>query len=371
VKDLSLLPAEEFGLDYIDQFVNQIGEFARISTQQITKGDRLNNEQEKTLASMHERLIEVNRKVQELAVNLQTQNISWLDKASPSWETPKTATPAVAQGDEGSTDNPSSIRSGLEQLDSSLQKLPPFSYSGQIDTHAVSAPLGLSDQTVTAEEAKTTALNFLKTIGYPNPDPKPAGTSNGVFAGYIFTYENINVDVSKQGGVVTYFRDDRSLGLQQLTTEQTAFKAMQTLKDLGWNTFVATAAEDFGGYIQLDAVNVQKGVRIYPDKIRLTVGKDNGQISGYDSTSYWLYNHGRTLKPELTLDQATKILRSDLAVKEKRLAVISLPGYQEAFCYEFRGKKDDEEFLIYINAVNGTEEKIQRIVITPKGEFLQ
>jgi len=371
VKDLSLLPAKEFGLDYLDQFLNQIGEFSRILTQQIAKGVSLDAGQEETLAAMHERLLEVNRKVQELSVNLQTEDIAWLDKDAPLWQSQKTAVPAAAEGEEAAAAEPSSIRSGLEQLDSSLQKLPPFSYSGQEDTHAVPKPLGLPQQTVNEDQAMAAALDFLRALGYPEPKLQLAGTSSGTFAGYVFTSEQISIDIAKQGGVVTLFRDERNLGLQQLSAEQAADKAMETLQALGWKSFVQTSVEDFGGYIQLDAVNTQQGVRIYPDKIRLAIGRDNGMIISYDATPYWLYHHERSLTPKIMPDEAQSKLSKSLAVKETRLAVISQPGYTESFCYEFRAGKDKEDFLVYVNALNGIEEKIQRIVITPRGEFLQ
>jgi len=373
VKDLSILPAKEFGLDYIDQFLNQIAEYAGVLMQQVTKGVPVSSEQEQTLSSMHERLIEVNSNVQDLSVRLETENISWLDKdpGPASWTAKNKVTPAAAQGDEGPSESPSSVRSGLEQLDSSLQKLPPFSYSGQTDTHVAPKPLGLPESTVTEEEARSKALEFLKAIGYPNADPQSAGTSNGVFAGYIFTYLNATIDVCKKGGVITQFRDERPLELQQFTTKETSDKAMQAIKDLGWKNFILTSTEDFGGYIQLEAVNTEQDIRIYPDKIRIIISKGTGKITGYDATAFWLYNHGRTLQAKLTPEQAKAKLRPDLTVKESRLAVISLPGYLEAFCYEFRCSKDNEEYLIYINAEDGIEEKIQRMIITPRGKFLQ
>ena len=95
--------------------------------------------------------------------------------------------------------------------------------------------------------------------------------------GYTFQYEDKTVDVSKKGGVVTLFRDERPLDVQQLSVEKAAAKALQTLKELGWNNLVQTSVEDFGGYILLEAVAQVDKVRIYPDKIRL-LWADNGQI---------------------------------------------------------------------------------------------
>jgi len=372
VKDLSLLPADKFGLHYIDQFLNQVGEFTKNLTQEIAKGNGFNTEQDETLSKMHERLITVNNDVQEFYMDLNTEKIAWLDEPTGQavWPSRVRVAPASALGEEDKSTKPGSIRAGLEQLDASLQKLPPFSYTGQTDTHSVSEPLGLPDRMVTEAEAKSIATAFLITMGYPNALPKISGTSNGPMGAYIFKYDYTTVDVSKKGGVITLFLDERPLGLQELDLEQTVSQAMTTLEKLGWERFVKTATEDLGGTIHLEVVNEAQGFRIYPDKIRLTVGKDNGQIIGYDATPYWLFHHQRSFDQKITLDQAKTKLRSDLAIKETRLAIIPLPGWQEALCYEFRTSKDGEDFLIYINAENGTEEKIQRIIRTPRGEFL-
>jgi spore germination protein len=372
VKDLALLPSQEFGLNYIDDFLNQIGDFTGILTQQVAKGTPASADQEKTMKDMHERLITVNRSVQELYTDLNTEKIAWVDKKGWSFgSNSNKAAPAAAQGDEGQAAKPSSIGSGLEQLDVSLQKLPPFSYAGQTDTHSVPEPLGLPSTTVSEAQAGTIAADFLKTVGYPEASPKLTGTSSGPLGGYVFQYDKATVDVSKKGGVVTIFRDERDLGLQQLSVNEAVSHAMTAIKQLGWAHFVATSTEDFGGYLQVEAVNEDNGVRIYPDKIRLTVGRDTGTLLGYDATSYWLFHHSRTLTGKLSKPAAQAKLRSGLSVKESRLAVISLPGWQEAYCYEFRGSIADEEFLVYINAKDGTEEKIQRIIQTPRGEFLQ
>lgn len=372
VKDLALLPADKFGLAYIDQFLNQVGEFTKNLTQDVAKGNMFNPEQDEMLAKMHKRLITVNSNVQEFYVDLNTEKIAWLDSPTGQavWPNKARVAPASALGEEDKSEKPSSIRSSLEQLDASLQKLPPFSYTGQTDTHSVPEPLGLSDRMFTEDEARAAATDFLKILGYQDAAPKLSGTSNGPMAAYIFKYDYTTIDISKKGGVVTLFLDERPLDLQRLSLDEAVSQAMTTLKKLGWKTFVKTATEDLGGMIHLEVVNEDQGFRIYPDKIRLKVGKDNGQIISYDATPYWLFHHERSFERKIDLAQAKKQLRSDLMIKETRLTVIPLPGWREALCYEFRVNKDDEDFLIYINVENGIEEKIQRIIHTPRGEFL-
>ncbi|UWG96226.1 germination protein YpeB [Dehalobacter sp. DCM] len=372
VKDLSQLPTDHYGLNYVDQFLNQIAEYTHLTTQQIAKGQALSSDQDQTLKNMHERLIAVNRTVQELNVRLRTESIPWQSKNSQNANgADETTSPAAAIGEEGTTANPDSVSSGLEQLDASLQKYPPYSYEGQTDTHLVAEPLGLPEKTVTEAEAKAAAADFLKTLGYPDAAPEFVGPSNGTFNVYVFKSGSTTVDVAKKGAVITYFRDDREIGEQQYSPEQTAARTRRTLKALGWENFVQTSVSDAGSTIQLDAVAEEQNVRIYPDKIRLIVAKDNGKITSYDATSYWLFHQQRTLLPKISLAQAKTRLRIDVSIEESRLAVISLPGWPEALCYEFRIQRDNEEYLIYINAVNGNEEKIQRIIRTPRGEYLE
>ena len=372
VKDLSLLPSREFGLSYVDQILNQIGEYTRILTQQVAQGGVLEAKDQKILGEMHERLIAVNRNIQELNVTLITENIAWVENTSPGiWGIGGGVSPVSAEGEEGEPAKPGSVSSGLEQLDASLQKLPPFSYSGQIDTHSVPEPLGLPDKTINEEQAKEVATDFLTSLGYKSPNVELVRTSNGPLGGYIWKYESTMIDVSKKGGVVTLFSDERPLDESSLTAAQAADKAMDTLKNMGWK-LVQTSIEDYGGYIYLEAVNVEKGVLIYPDKLRLTVALDNGRITGYDSTAYWLFNHKRDLDTDMIdLEKAEESLHPEMDILYSRPAVISRPGWEEAFCYEIRGSINAEEFLVYINAIEGSEEKIQRIIKTPRGEYLQ
>ena len=43
----------------------------------------------------------------------------------------------------------------------------------------------------------------------------------------------------------------------------------------------------------------------------------------------------------------------------------------EIFCYEFKGKVDGTDFLVYVNAKTGKEENILVIIDTPDGILTQ
>lgn len=371
MKDLAQLPAEEAGLSYVGEFLNRTGDFSRTLAHKVAIGTNPTPEEEKTLADVHERLLLVNQNVQDLVMRVDTENLAWTSEASPwrqrlsFWKTEQAE--AAAESSDGPA---SSVRSGLDQLNASLQKLPPFSYTGEFETRSVKEPLGLPSQEVNKDKAFEEAKDFLNKVGYPGANPEFAGVSQGPMGGFLWKQGDIFMTVSKRGGVVTVFRDQRELGERTLNEDQAKAKVLETLKALGWK-LVLTSTENFGGYLQLEYVDESESIRYYPDKVRVTVSLDNGQIVGYDSTPYWAYHHKRNFNKKLTLDQARAKLKSGFQVKETRMAVIPVMGNREVMAYEFRGNYQEEEYLVYINAENGIEERIQRIIKTPRGEYLQ
>ena len=371
LKDFSQIPAEQTGLSYIGQFLTQAGDFSKTLTQRIAGGGKVSTEEEKTLRDMHERLMPVNQNVQDLIVRMDTENLVWTDPRPTIRQRLGFMGTQIAEAAADGSEAPSkSVRSGLDQLDASLQKLPPFSYTGEYASRVVPKPLGLPTGNVTRDQAQVTARDFLSKVGYANITPDFAGESQGEFGEYNWKYKEVYLDVSHQGGVVTFFRDQRAIGPRTLSKEEAVSKAKMIMQALGWQ-LVLTSSEDFGAYIQYDFVAEKEGVRIYPDKVRLMIALDNGQPVGFDAVPYYAFHHSRTFPAKISMDLAVRKLRPDFQISERRVAVIAKSGNQEVYSYEFRGQYQGEEYLIYLNASTGAEEKIQRILKTPRGEFLQ
>ena len=57
----------------------------------------------------------------------------------------------------------------------------------------------------------------------------------------------------------------------------------------------------------------------------------------------------------------------NLNIISEGFAIIPTEFQTEIFCHEFKGKIDDNEFLVYINVENGREEDILIITNTPNG----
>ena len=86
-------------------------------------------------------------------------------------------------------------------------------------------------------------------------------------------------------------------------------------------------------------------------------------------TSGYLNNHHKRSIPKakITKEQAKKNLNKNLDIRSEGMAIIPTEWESEVLCYEFKGKIDDTEYLVYINAETGEEQDILLIVNTPNG----
>ena len=122
------------------------------------------------------------------------------------------------------------------------------------------------------------------------------------------------------------------------------------------------------GVTTINYAYTQDDVIAYPDLIKVKVALDNGDILGIETTGY-LNNHTERdiSNVQITSEEAKENLNSKLEINSERMAIIPTEWQTEILCYEFKGKVDDKEFLVYINAENGREEDILIITETQNG----
>ena len=127
-----------------------------------------------------------------------------------------------------------------------------------------------------------------------------------------------------------------------------------------------------GGAVTINYAYTQEDVTIYPDLIKVKIALDNGEVLGMETTGY-LNNHTeRTIEtPAISMEEAKASLNKNLEITSEGLAIIPTQWKTEIFCYEFKGKVDDTDFLVYINCETGEEEDILVIIETPDGILTQ
>ena len=120
--------------------------------------------------------------------------------------------------------------------------------------------------------------------------------------------------------------------------------------------------------VTINYAAVQDGVLLYPDLIKVKVAMDNGDICSVECSGY-IYNHETRENLTVSIGETeTKAkINKDVEIKNIRLAIIPKESKEEVLTYEIKGKIDNHDVLIYINANNGKEENVLLILETPGG----
>ena len=246
-------------------------------------------------------------------------------------------------------------------------------YDGAYSEHLIKAEKkGLIGDDITEEQAQNKAREFIQDI----QEITSLGLSeNAAVPSYTFyiknkNEENITISISKKGGHIVYMNSDRQVQVENLSKDQANEKAKQFLSSKGFENMKQTYFLKNEGIITINYAYEQEGVIMYPDLIKVKIALDNGQILGIETTGY-LNNHTQrdVSKVKITKEQAKQKLNKRLNIQSEKMAVIPTEWKTEILCYEFKGKVDSTEYLVYINAETGEEQQILIITNTPNGQL--
>ena len=115
----------------------------------------------------------------------------------------------------------------------------------------------------------------------------------------------------------------------------------------------------------------QGNVAIYPDQVKLKIALDDGSIIGIESEKF-LVSHvekREMVAPKITEAKAQEKVGKRLKINKISLAIIPTETNKEVLCYEFLGSYKGKDFIVYINASTGYEQRIIEIIDTPNGKL--
>lgn len=179
---------------------------------------------------------------------------------------------------------------------------------------------------------------------------------------------NLWISISKKGGHVVFMNYNRNVEAETITMEKAIELGKAFLDSRGINNMKETYYIKQDGIVTINYAYMQNNVIMYPDLIKLKVALDNGEILGIETTGYLNSHTQRNLEEvQITKEKAKESLNKDLEILSEGLAVIPTEYQTEVLCWEFKGKVEDREFLVYINARTGREEDILVILNTANG----
>ncbi len=357
---LAQLPIESQELENTEKFLNQVSDYSYSLSRKNIYNENLSDEDLKNLKELHSYSVELENTLNQLSDDLNTGRFSW-------GELTKKGTVAFAQ----QVDNIS--KESFSNLEENFHEYSGLIYDGAFSEHLTSnEKKGLTGDDIEEEQAKQIAEDF---VGRD----KIKETSNLGFSEnanipvYDFSITNhkdetINVSISKKGGHIVYMNSNRAVNSEVISQEEADSKGKEYLESKGFKDMKETYYLKQEGIVTINYAATQENVVMYPDLIKVKVALDNGEVLGIETTGY-LNNHTQrdVTKVKSTQEEAKKALNKDLQIESEGLAVIPTEWQTEILCYEFKGKVEEREFLVYINAENGREEDILIITNTPNG----
>ena len=360
---LSRLPVESQELESTEKFLNQVSDYSYSLSRKNIYNESLSQEDLDNLKELHQYSVELENTLNQLSEDLNNGRFSW-------GELTEKGTVAFAQ----QVDNIS--KESFSNLEENFHEYSGLIYDGAFSEHMTSTePKGLTGDDIDEEQAKQKAEEFIgkdaikeiTSLGY---------SENATIPVYDFSITNqedvtINLSISKKGGHVVYMNANRDVNAEAILEEEAVQKGIEYLQAKGFQNMKETYYLKQEGIITINYAYEQDGVIMYPDLIKVKVALDNGEILGIETTGY-LNNHTKRdiSNVKITQEEAKKDLNQNLEISSSGMAVIPTEWKTEILCYEFKGKVDDKEFLVYINAENGREEDILIITNTPNGTLV-
>ena len=276
---------------------------------------------------------------------------------------------------EGTTEN--SLVTSLVNLDKEVAKTPELIYDGPFSDQMLNRkPVGLEGKNVDINQAQQAAIDFIgkDKAGDVQPFEEGEGMDEMRIPAHTFQIASTQgrdivyyVSVSKQGGKVLNITNSRGVNEKKLSVEEGQQKAVEYLNNKGFKNMEPNYHLQYDGTILYNFVYTQDKVTIYPDLIKVKIALDTGEVVGFDASAYYLNHKTRELNDVvLSQEQARKVVKQDFNIDSVRLALIP-KGEKETLCYEFKGKYEDADFIVYINAETGQEEQILQIIKDENG----
>ena len=358
---LSRLPIESQELSSTEKFLNQVSDYSYSLSRKNIYNEALTEEDLNNLKELHTYSVDLENTLNQLSEDLNNGRFSW-------GELTEKGTVAFAQ----QVDNIS--KESFSNLEENFHEYAGLIYDGAFSEHLTSnEPKGLTGEDIDENKAREKVEEF---IGKENiKEISSLGFSeNATIPVYDFSITNnneetINISISKKGGHVVNMNSNRDITTEIISQEEAGNKAKEFLDNKGFTNMKETYYLKQEGIVTINYAYMQDNVIMYPDLIKVKVALDNGEILGIETTGY-LNNHveNRDISNiKITEEEAKKDLNTNLEIISSGMAVIPTEWETELLCYEFKGKVEDKEFLVYINAENGREEDILIITNTPNG----
>lgn len=353
---LNMLPYSINGLSDTISFVNQVSGYTETLAKTLENRQNLSKNDEETLEKVYESIVNIKKSLNSMSKQM--------------WEGYNITDSSLKL--DGDYNN---LTSDMSAMNGEDIEYPTMIYDGPFSDSQVNKEVkGLNFGEVSMETAKSNLGKVLTGVNMDNFDFQ--GESKGHFTTYDFSYEDENgaytfAQVTKKGGKLLTLSSQNIYKTKKLELENAEKIALDFAKKADISNMKVVWSDVIGDDAFINLAPVIDGVIIYPDLVKVKVDLTKGNVLGFEASSYYMNHVDRKIMPtRITQNVAKAKLYSGLKVKDTRLALIPLEYDKEVLCYEFICTMNGNTYYVYINAVNGAEENILKVIQTDNGNLL-
>lgn len=355
---LSRIPLEDDGLSQTAKFLNQVSDYSYSLSRKNISGEELSDDDFKNLEDLYKYSVSLEDTLNQLSDDLYSGDINWDSLKVNS-----------------STKFAQSVDSinVFSNIDDNLNDYEGLIYDGAYSDHVNKAEkVGLTGDDIDEETAKNKAKEFfgedvenIESNGFLKEADIPS---------YDFSVsikdkpEKYSITISQKGGHIVQTSLDRDVLEEKISQQEANEIGKSYLEDKGFKNMKETYFVKQGNVVTINYAYNDNGIIVYPDLIKVKLALDNGEILGIETTGYLNSHTERENKtPNISLEEAKSKINDKLEIMSEGMAIIPTEWKTELVCYEFKGKVEEKEFLVYINVDTGKEEDILVILDTPGG----
>ena len=356
---VGMLPIESQEIENTAKFLNQVSEYSYSLSRKNIDGENLSDEDIQKVNELYNYSNDLSNTLNEISLELNNGTLNWNDLMK------NTEGAEIAEV------------SSFNVVEENFHEYTGLIYDGAFSEHITSSEKkGLTGEDVDEETAKKKAEEF---IGGENiKETKNNGyVENGDIPVYRFEIETndektIGISISKKGGHVVYLNYNREVTEEKISPEEAIEKGKEYLAQKGFNNMQQTYYLKEEGFITVNYAYTQNDVIMYPDLIKVKIALDNAEVIGLETTGYLNCHYERQIPSDkISMEQAKESLSNKVQITSEKLAIIPTEWNTEVFCYEFKGKIENIDFIAYINAQTGKEEDILIITNTSNGTLTE
>lgn len=359
--DLGSLPLGLVPLSKTEKLLSDTTDVTYAFLNRTAKGtEPLSAEEEKLIEDLYVRSKGLREDLAKLSAQVIDQQLSWTQVE-------------VAANHKNQNLEDNTIVNGFQLAEKKLEEYPEIDLGEDFANTRPDTKVIRGSQQITLERAQEIAHRWWYP---PNDQHKSTMSYEGI--GDVPTYglefapqqgesSPVYIDVSKLDGTILWAMKPRDITTASLDISSGERKCREFLARRGFPEMALIKVEQEDNTGVYTFVASQGGVLLYPDQVKVQVALDDGEVIGYEGTPYYMYHKPRDIPaPELREEDIRKQISPFFNVELIRPAWIANPWGKEILTWEVRGSFQEEKFVIFYNANNGSEEVITRVTPPPK-----